>query len=136
MTEIDDQTTDKLAGMLIQVLHGQSSDIRELAVVQLVLMGKKAVPPLMAYLEKEEALEQDLEVLGKPPRPLVGTQKDHEVYHKATEAFESKWGNSPSHYESENVAMSREVAIEGALNALTLLGQNNFYDLFPHLAQK
>jgi hypothetical protein len=32
--------------------------------------------------------------------------------------------------------MSREVAIEGALKALTLLGQNNFYDLFPHLAQK
>jgi hypothetical protein len=136
LTEIDDQTSDKLAGMLIQVLHGQSSETRELAVVQLVLMGKKAVPPLMAYLEKEEALERDIESLGKPPKPLVATQKDHEIYRKATEAFESKWGYSPSHYESENVAMSREVAIEGTLNALTLLGQNNFYDLFPHLAQK
>ena len=136
MTEIGDQTTDKLADMLIQVLHGQSSDTRELAVVQLVLMGKKAVPPLMAYLKKEEALEQDIESLGKPPRPLVANQKEHEVYRKATEAFESKWGYSPSHYESENVAVSREVAIEGALKALTLLGQNNFYDLFPHLAQK
>ncbi len=136
MTEIDEQTTDKVAGMLIQVLHGQYSDTRELAVVQLVLMGKKAVPPLMAYLEKEEALEQDIESLGKPPRPLVATQKEHELYRKATEAFANKWGNSPSHYESENVAMSREVAIEGALKALTLLGQNNFYDLFPHLAQK
>jgi hypothetical protein len=136
LTEIDDQTSDKLAGMLIRVLHGQSSEVRELAVVQLVLMGKKAVPTLMAYLEKEEALERDIESLGKPPKPLVATQKDHEVYRKATEVFESKWGYSLSHYESENVAMSREVAIEGALNALTLLGQNNFYDLFPHLAQK
>jgi hypothetical protein len=136
LAEVDEQTTNKLAEMLISVLHGQQSDSRELAVVQLVLMGKKAVPPLMAYLEKEEALEQDIEALGKPPRPLAATQKDHELYRKATEAFESKWGNSPSHYKSENVAMSREVAIEGALKALTLLGQNNFYDLFPHLAQK
>ena len=50
--------------MLISVLHGEYSDTRELAVVQLVVLGEKAIPPLTAYLKKEDEIEAGLELKG------------------------------------------------------------------------
>jgi hypothetical protein len=71
--------------MLIQVLHGEYSDTRELAVVQLVLIGEKSIQPLIAFLKKEDEMEKDLDALG-------GLEMDS--YHKARAEFKIKWAQS------------------------------------------
>lgn len=132
MTETNEQTTNKLVDILIQVLHGQLSDSRHLALVQLVVLGDKAVQPLRAYLEKEEALQNDLEALGKPPGRLAN-KKDAEKYRFADEKFAEKWGASAGYY-SEEEYIPRGLAIKGALEALSLLGQKDLETAFPKVA--
>ena len=99
---------------------------------QLVLMGDRAIKPLVAYLEKEEALQVDIEAVGKRVGALGNGYKK---YSDACQAFYNKWGNSPTEYEPGELARSRGRAVGGVIKALTLLGQNNF-ELFPHLMQK
>jgi len=48
----NENAVKKLVGMLIEVLHGDYSDTRDLAVVQLAIIGEKAVPYISAYLEE------------------------------------------------------------------------------------
>ena len=48
----NENAVKKLVGMLIEVLHGEYSDTRDLAVVQLAILGEKAVPYISAYLEE------------------------------------------------------------------------------------
>jgi hypothetical protein len=123
LTEIDEQTINKVINLLIQILHGEHSDTRDLAVVQLVLLGKKAVPPLTSFLKKEDELREDLEALKKDT-----------VYFNAF-LFQKKWHRSPDSFYSDYglKPTPTRYAIEGALKALRLLGINNFNDLFPHI---
>jgi hypothetical protein len=60
MTVAKENSVKKLVGMLIEVLHGEYSDTRDLAVVQLSILGEKAVPYLSAYLEDEADKENDM----------------------------------------------------------------------------
>ena len=131
MNDKDEQTTNKLVELLIKVLHDQYSSPRELALVQLVLMGDRAIQPLKAYLEKEEALQNDLEALGKQPSRL-GNQKELGQHRLASEKFMEKWGMVD--YNSEDVFIPRGLAIKGAPDALSLLGQNDLEISFPKIA--
>lgn len=117
--------------MLIEVLHGEYSDTRQLAVVQLVLIGEKAIPPLISFLKKEDKMEKDLNALG-------GLEMDN--YHRARSEFKIKWGKEPDNLSISGIQAStkmhnaRSRSIEGALQALTLLEVPNLNVLFPELA--
>ncbi|MGA3290730.1 MAG: hypothetical protein ABSD42_10895 [Candidatus Bathyarchaeia archaeon] len=50
----------KAVGLLISALQGEYSDTRDLAVVQLVLLGEKCIPYLVSYLRKQEKNEEDI----------------------------------------------------------------------------
>ncbi|MGA2681347.1 MAG: hypothetical protein ABSF44_06040 [Candidatus Bathyarchaeia archaeon] len=56
----NEDSVKKLVGILIEVLHGEYSDTRDLAVVQLSILSEKAVPYLSAYLEDEADKENDM----------------------------------------------------------------------------
>lgn len=152
----------KVVGMLIEVLHGKYSDTRDLAVVQLVLLGKKAVPYICSYLRKEAHLENDLknysDYIDKIDRINAlryrvrtdkyyarvsdFTEEEMEILKTAEEAkatpmekracaineFKKKWGRDPSHilspdsYDQVDFLSSRRTAVEGALKALSIIG--------------
>jgi hypothetical protein len=60
MTIENENSLKKLVGMLIEVLHGEYSDTRDLAVIQLSILGEKAVPYISAYLKDEAEKEADM----------------------------------------------------------------------------
>jgi hypothetical protein len=57
---INDESFRKLVGMLIEVLHGEYSDTRDLAVVQLSILGNRAIPFISSFLEQEAEKENDM----------------------------------------------------------------------------
>jgi hypothetical protein len=127
-----DETTNKLVGMLIQVLHGEYSDTRDLAVVQLVLLGNKSVKPLLTYLEKEEHMQTELE--SEPIRN--GRLADDPPNHESWVVFYKKWGHLPDDYEAGKMAEARMQGIQGALKTLSILGIDDATGRFSKLAEK
>jgi hypothetical protein len=125
----EQETTNILVGMLIQVLHGEYSDTRELAVVQLVLIGNNAIKPLEAFLGKEEEWQRDNDSRANRKGPLRRTNADAELYRKEDEKFIAKWGTE------KRTPTSRCSAIKGAIRALRLLGVQNIESLYPQLLQ-
>jgi hypothetical protein len=107
--------------MLIEDLHGQYSDARELAIVQLVLLGDKSVKPLLAYLEKEERMQAEWETQNVQRSGFSGDPHHEEAWI----AFRENWGHFPSEYVAGKIADARINGIEGALKALSLLGRDD-----------
>ncbi len=130
MILLEIETTNKIIGKLIEVLHGEHSDTRDLAVVQLVLLGNKSVAPLLNYLEKEEKVHFDLE---SHPVQKGAFSSDPE-HCTAWKDFQNKWGHFPDAYVAGSFAEARKNGIEEALNALGLLGVDNASNGFPRLA--
>ncbi len=124
------EVKDKLIDMLIEVLHGEYSDTRALAAIQLVLLGNKSIPPLLNYLEKEEKIHYALE--SEPIQK--GALCDDPQHCSAWLNFTKKWGHTPGEYSSGQFADSRKYGIQGALNTLSLLGVENAINGFPRLA--
>jgi len=60
MSVTNESNLKKLVGMLIEVLHGEYQDTRDLAVVQLSIFGEKAVPYIPSFLEDEAEKESDM----------------------------------------------------------------------------
>jgi hypothetical protein len=56
----NENSLKKLVGMLIEVLHGEYQDTRDLAIVQLSIFGEKAVPYISRFLEDEAEKEGDM----------------------------------------------------------------------------
>ena len=135
MSQMNEETTNKLVGKLISVLHAKSSDARDLALVQLVMMGDLAIQPLLAYLQREEDFQNDLEALGKAPTPLRGGPREHEAYREASERFREKWDQYPTEYAAEDSAIGRSLAIQGAFEALSLIGRKDSEKSFPRIAK-
>ncbi len=115
--------------MLIEVLHGEYSDTRDLAVVQLVVLGNKSVAPLLNYLEKEEKMHFDLESQSIQKGVFSGDPQ----HCSSWVDFRKKWGHFPGDYQAGKIADSRKNAIKGALNALNMLGVSNATNGFPRL---
>src|SRR4030042_2076948 len=95
MPKEDEDLIQKLTGMLIQVLHGEYTDTRELAVVQLVLLGDKCVPYVCSYLEREAEMENDLITHHKLHIEHHRNEGDREatrVLNQFREVFQRKWG--------------------------------------------
>ena len=90
--------------MLIEVLHGEHSDTRDLAVVQLVLLGNKSVAPLLNYLEKEEKMHFDLE--SQPIKK--GAFSSGPEHCTAWKNFQNKWGHFPNEYAAGSFAEARK----------------------------
>ena len=163
----------KVVGMLIEVLHGKYSDTRDLAVVQLVLLGEKAVPYICSYLRKEADLENDLknysDYIDKIDRINAlryrartdeyyarvsdFTEEEMEILKTAEEAkakvrpmeneFKKKWGLDPSRIfprynsvdsEIESFLSSRRTAVEGALKALSIIGDTKVIPFLEKLS--
>lgn len=133
MSSNDEKKTRKLVGMLIEVLHGDYSDTRDLAVVQLALLGQRAVPYICSYLKEEGELEKDLieyhKMHEKWSRGGYRGKDDlrvklYEAMTKFADNFKKKWGCSP--YECGKTdredSEQRGYAVDGALKALSLIG--------------
>lgn len=129
--EMNDRVIQKVVGKLIEVLHGEYSDTRDLAVVQLALLGRKAVPFILSFLKKEGDLERDFSYFheirerisrsgygGETPEDLACMHAEEE---KFRQDFERKWGWDPTR-EDYPGSDGREYAVEGALDALALIG--------------
>lgn len=127
-----EETTNKLIGTLIEVLHGQYEDTRQLAVVQLVLLGNKSVKPLLAYLDKEEVMQMELESMTINRGGLSGDPQ-HEP---AWIAFKNKWGHFPDDYVAGAIADARQNALEGAMKSLGLLGVADANERITKLLKK
>lgn len=140
--ENDDRILRKAVGKLIEVPHGEYSDTRDLAVVQLALLGRKAVPYILTFLKKEGELEQDFidyDAISNRyrhvhaeyitdwrhegvPRP----DKEEEEFDKFCQYFKKKWGWSirDEHLPSRDTERfdRRKRAVDGALEALAIIG--------------
>ena len=119
----DEKKTRKLVGMLIEILHGEYSDTRDLAVVQLALLGEKVVPYICSYLKKEGELESDLIEYHKINEEKGGWSPELTSF---ANDFKKKWGCNPSttsHGETDKRdSEQRRCAVEGALKALSIIG--------------
>jgi hypothetical protein len=60
MSVTNKSSLKKMVGMLIEVLHGEYQDTRDLAVVQLSIFDEKAVPYISSFLEGEAEKERDM----------------------------------------------------------------------------
>lgn len=126
--EKDDRILRKVVGKLIEVLHGEYSDTRDLAVVQLALLGNKSVPYICSFLEKEGDLERDFNSFHKISENIDSKgysqpipPEMQEEAEKFRQYFERKWGwriNRGDYPGSEG----RADAVEGALEALSIIG--------------
>lgn len=131
MSRNNDELIRKVVGKLISVLHGEYSDTRDLAVVQLALLGKKAVPHLCSYLRKEADMENDLMIYHemyyqeefddsfgfsvKLPLEKWKTSREFRQH------FKEKWKLDP-HTNGEINISGRDEAVERALEALKIIG--------------
>ena len=118
----DEKKTRKLVGMLIEILHGEYSDTRDLAVVQLALLGEKVVPYICSYLKKEGELESDLIEYHKINEEKGGWSPELTSF---VNDFEKKWGCKPSttsRGETDKPDYGRRCAVEGTLKALSITG--------------
>jgi len=133
----DDRTNRKIVGKLIEVLHGEYSDTRDLAVVQLAILGSQAVPHICAFLKKEGDLERDFVKCARAPwyddftvpYPLSRGVKERKAIEEFRQYFEKKWGWKISYGDlpSRSVDVSgrfpqRQEAVDGALEALAIIG--------------
>lgn len=131
MSRNNDELIKKVVGKLISVLHGEYSDTRDLAVVQLALLGKKAVPYLCLYLQKEVDMENDLiiyhemhcqEEIDSWIRPSIKLpQEKWKSYVEFGQHFEEKW-KIPPHEDGEIDIPGRDEAVEGVIEALEIIG--------------
>jgi len=124
------EVKDKIIDILIEVLHCEHFGNRDLAVVQLVLLGNKSVNPLLTFLEKEEKLHFNLQ--SKPIQ--YGAHSHYPLHTPAWRDFKEKWGHFPNEYTTESFANSRKNSIIGALRVLELLGVENVINGFPILS--
>ena len=144
MSSKDDEKTRRLVGKLIEVLHGEYSDTRDLAMVQLAHLGEKAVPYICSYLEKEAELENDLikyhklftkwnmgpQLLGPVDPNTSYTKaeresiKAHEIMSGFADSFKKKWGCHPREdgETDKKDSEQRRYGVEGALEALSIIG--------------
>jgi len=68
------EVKDKIIDILIEVLHCEHFGNRDLAVVQLVLLGNKSVNPLLTFLEKEESEYDKVEFKEKVEVVEIGAE--------------------------------------------------------------
>jgi len=129
-TKLSEEIKNKIIDMLIEVIHGEHSDTRHLAVVQLVLLGNKSVNPLLTFLEKEEKVHFDLESKSIQK----GAYSDDPQHCSSWVDFKKKWGHFPDDYAAGSFADSRKNGIQASLKALDLLGVENAINGFPILA--
>ena len=149
MREKKDWTIRQAVGKLIQVLHGDYSDTRDLAVVQLAVLGEKAVPYILSFLKKEADLEIDFIEAHKIMCRIL-KEENNEPYWKVSPAreqrlkeyeeskerfleyFKKKWGWEISilgcdiYYPAQKTTppnlWQRKEAVDRALEALTIIG--------------
>ena len=148
MREKKDWTIRQAVGKLIQVLHGEYSDTRDLAVVQLAVLGEKAVPYILSFLKKEADLERDfveihkiwcriLKEESKGPSWKVSPASEQrlkeleESKKRFLEYFKKKWGFEicvlgniyyPAQETSPPDLWQRKEAVDRALEALAIIG--------------
>jgi hypothetical protein len=115
----NEESLKDIVGTLISVLHGKYSDTRELAVVQLALLGEKATPHICSYLKDEAKLEEELikycetynkwKTLPQNVSPPINERaryseeelesiKMQEAMREFERNFESKWNHHPVWY--------------------------------------
>lgn len=129
--EKDDRILRKVVGKLIEVLHGEYSDTRDLAVVQLALLGNKSVPYICSFLEKEGDLERALIEFHKLRRRIEEhsyggydvslIEEMRKEKEKFCQDFKRKWGWDV-YRDDYPGSEGRADAVEGALEALSIIG--------------
>ena len=156
MTLENENSVKKLVGMLIEVLHGEYSDTRDLAVVQLAILGEKAVPYISAYLEELADKVNDMIKYDELYTDYMNARANGETKRAKNALSEyatvliAKWGITKSWRVPEWIAGSSTInkwireeiekkgratrdAVQGVLKALSIIGDRRVIPLLRRL---